>query len=371
MRILFITASLADGGAERFLSDLAIELKDRNYRICIVSLGTPDEKYVKKISSSGISLLTRSASKLGYVKLFFQTIRFCQIHKPTTIQGWLYKGDIWASLVQMFFPKANLFWSIRNTSLPRKNILYRIFSSFQIAKFLSNFFRPSVISCDLSALDYHVANGFVYKKSVVIGNAIPARFIASPGWRTTGNQILKIGMAARMASGKGQVELISALKIVKEESDLDFSCNLIGTGVQDNYDLKAYIEKQQLQNQIVLEQPKFDLLPWYLSLDLYVLASSYWEGFPNALLEAASLGVPCIATDIGSAKLIVGERYCVKKSDERLLASKIIEVLGNYSCAINEAQSRRSELLANYSVERILRAYLYFWTTADRLRSSK
>jgi glycosyltransferase involved in cell wall biosynthesis len=63
--------------------------------------------------------------------------------------------------------------------------------------------------------------------------------------------------------------------------------------------------------------------------DAFVLAS-LWEGMPNALLEAAATGLPCVATHVGGVDGIIPDRSCgivVPPGDEKSLASAMLEIM--------------------------------------------
>ena len=47
-----------------------------------------------------------------------------------------------------------------------------------------------------------------------------------------------------------------------------------------------------------------ELIAWYAAADCFVLPS-YREGFPNTVLEAGAMGLPCIVTDINGSREIV------------------------------------------------------------------
>jgi glycosyltransferase involved in cell wall biosynthesis len=95
-------------------------------------------------------------------------------------------------------------------------------------------------------------------------------------------------------------------------------------------------------------------------------SASYTEGFPNALAEAMSCGVPCVATDVGESFEIVGETgWIVPPRDAEALASALSSAR---STSPVERRSRglaaRSRISARYSPDKMLGAYLELY---DRL----
>lgn len=51
-----------------------------------------------------------------------------------------------------------------------------------------------------------------------------------------------------------------------------------------------------------------DLLAYYAASDCFVFPS-YREGFPNTVLEAGAMGLPCIVTDINGSREIISNRF--------------------------------------------------------------
>jgi glycosyltransferase involved in cell wall biosynthesis len=85
-------------------------------------------------------------------------------------------------------------------------------------------------------------------------------------------------------------------------------------------------------------------------LDLFVLPSRS-EGFSNALLEAAFLGVPCIATDVGAAREILGvEGLLFQPGDFEAVCRHALHCLADLDAsrlAARRIQARVKEVFAS------------------------
>lgn len=95
------------------------------------------------------------------------------------------------------------------------------------------------------------------------------------------------------------------LKLRQQLPDLDFVIHVLGAGSLDSQEkeLQTFIKKHGLQKQILIHGPKprEDMPKWYSKAQC-LLMTSKWEGIPVVLYEAMSMGVPCIAPDVGGIK---------------------------------------------------------------------
>jgi len=98
---------------------------------------------------------------------------------------------------------------------------------------------------------------------------------------------------AELIKNKNQPMLIDALRVVREKHP---QAVLLLVGPEhDNGTVKAYAEKQGLQDTVKLLGWRSDIGKLMAASDIYV-ASSLREGFPINLLEAQYCGLPVVAT---------------------------------------------------------------------------
>lgn len=101
-------------------------------------------------------------------------------------------------------------------------------------------------------------------------------------------------------------------------------------------------------------------------LDLFVLPSRI-EGFANVLLEAAMLGVPSIATEVGAAREVLGaDEDLVPVGDAACLAGRILDHLNDLTGAVERARARRAFVREAFSVDRMVQHWLALYNSRDR-----
>lgn len=130
----------------------------------------------------------------------------------------------------------------------------------------------------------------------------------------------------RITVEKGLLELVAALRILSD-SGLNLTLCIVGDGPDKNSIISAAKEAN------VTEQIHWtgfvsdsgSIVRLLTSSKLFVLPS-YTEGLPRSLLEAASIGLPCIATPVGGIPFLFKHNksiFFVQPRDSKNLADQI------------------------------------------------
>jgi glycosyltransferase involved in cell wall biosynthesis len=98
------------------------------------------------------------------------------------------------------------------------------------------------------------------------------------------------------------------------------------------------------------------LLP---GVDVLCLSSAFGEGSPNVLGEAMACGVPCVSTDVGDARSIIGNTgLVVPVRDPASLAHAIIDLIDRGPAAREHlGRAARARIETEYSLTRIVDRY--------------
>jgi glycosyltransferase involved in cell wall biosynthesis len=108
----------------------------------------------------------------------------------------------------------------------------------------------------------------------------------------------------RIVSDKGINELIAAFAIIQEQVK-EVKLILVGPYEQELDPLKEETQYQIETNKSILSVGyQLDVRPYFAISDGLVFPS-YREGFPNVVMQAGAMGLPCIVTDINGCNEII------------------------------------------------------------------
>ena len=171
-------------------------------------------------------------------------------------------------------------------------------------------------------------------------------------------QLLHVGW---QAPEKGSIDLVEALAHVSKPVD----CNMVGVCADENrVMIEEAISRQNLGQVVRLAGIKRgrELAECYERADLFVFPT-HSEGFPNAVLEAMSYGLPVVSTDVGNIREMLGVDTRdpagvvldkVNPIDPRELARKIEDLIASPSLRQRMCRSGMRRARALYSAGKVV-----------------
>ena len=296
----------------------------------------------------------------------FQMIVLARRYNPGILQGWMYHGNFIASFIARFLPRKSLVvWNVRHSLSDLAN--EKKMTLFLIrANCLYGTNAVSIIYNSNICAFQHEKAGFKTKLRKVIPNGFDTcRFKPDSHAREKirsdlgfSNNHFVIGMVARFHPTKGYgTFLLAAAKVVNEYPNTRFV--LIGYGIGwNNPFLSKEIERLRLGKYVRLMGECTNIPQLMNSFDLFTL-TSLGEAFPNVIGEAMSCGIPCVATDVGDIRKILGHTGFVVPPGESVdLArawEKFLLMESNMFRAIGTMA--RQEIENNYSIQKISQKY--------------
>jgi len=380
--VLHIISGLDQGGAEGCLCRLI--RADQESSHSVISL-LDEGIYGAALRTGGIpvhtiGMIRGRPSLRGCLKLI-RTVK--SIH-PDIVQTWMCHTDLLGGLAAWITGSGTVVWGIRSTLLDNKTTSLSTRLVVRMCAFLSPYIPSAIVSCSATAAEQHIQIGYDSKKMRTIPNGVDlARFqrnqIKRAEVRTefgVAEEECLFGMVARYDPQKDHKNLLMALRELATRTDFRWKCALVGRGLDSsNAVLRGLLKDSGLDSRVLLQGARDDVSRIMNGLDCHVLSSAYGEGFPNVVAEAMACGVPCVATDVGDARRIIGNTgWVVPPRDEMALAGALAVVLaelGSESWEIRRQQAERT-INQNFGLDRMREAFKDVWCSclAGRIKTA-
>lgn len=365
MKVLHLVPALQTGGTEVFLAGLLPALQARGVESTLVSLRAGGA-VAGRLIEAGVRVQALGVG--GYFSSALACARLRALardHQPEIVHGWLYHGNVAASLARSAVPSAHLLWSIRHSIVGRHQEKAATRLVIRLGAWMSRSVDRVIYNAQNSARQHALA-GFAAERTVVIPNGIDcAKFRPDAAARSCNRRAhgfededRLVGIVGRYHPVKGHSLFVQAAAIAaREDPRLRFL--MVGRGLgDDNPELGALLARSGVRDKIRLMNEQADVTGILNMLDVYVSAS-WGEGFPNVVGEAMACGVPCVVTDVGSSRELVGDTgTTVPPGSEQSLAAAIIELAGRPAALRLELGAAARDRVARlFSWERSVSAY--------------
>lgn len=161
--------------------------------------------------------------------------------------------------------------------------------------------------------------------------------------------VLVFGFIGRIVRDKGIVELVEAFRKISER--MDARLLLVGEFEQDLDPLpQSILDFLKNDSRVIAPGFQLDVRPWFRVMDVFTFPS-YREGFPNAVMQACSLEVPCIVSNINGCNELIKHQVnglIVLPKDSYSLFEAMKLMADNRENRTEYARKSRSHVVANF-----------------------
>ena len=354
--VLHVISGLGTGGAETMLVQLAGALRARGLSQHVVSLSAHDA-LAGDLRAAGVELTVGGARSVAALPAAIRLLRAVNALRPRVLQGWMYHGNLAASLGHALCPGRRgrkLFWNLRASNMDAQRYGRLIRMSALASR------RVDVVVANSQAgIDFHRAHGFRPKRFELIANGIDTeKFRPDAAARKEVRAALGIPddavvvlHVARVDAMKDHGNFLAAMAQLPQAIGV-----MVGAGTPDlpiPPNLRALGARR-------------DAARLYAAGDIVVSSSAFGEGFSNVIAEGMSAGLVPVATDVGDARRIVGDSgWVVPPRDAQALAAAIGEAA---ALPAPERASRglaaRARIAANFTLAKAVEDFARLYAEA-------
>lgn len=355
MKIIYTIHSLSNsGGMERVITLKANYLVEKfNYDVSIILYDQLDtttyyelNPKITLVCLSDIS--TRSIFKFLHISQYIKSkkpdVYICTGGKDIVLARYLPSDFNMYLELHFCFKFPYLREVSRNSSILFKFIsLLKVLRNIYYARFYG-----TIIS--LTEKDALLWRKFTGVKSITIPNPAQFKQVLRNGCNSDFKRFIAVG---RLDSQKGFQDIIKIFALVKSNN---WRLDIYGSGEQLN-SLLDLISLYNLNNNIFINEPVKEIEKKYSEADCFIL-SSFYEGMPMVMLEAMSLGLPCIAFDCdsGPSQLIENNvnGFLISKRNIKDFAEKIDYFINISSETYTFYSNSATTSMSQYSIDVIL-----------------
>lgn len=357
---MFLYSSKGFGGMVQNISLIVNNMNKETFNIILVSLTnySDEESAVKLNKEVGVNFhRINEKDRLDFSSLRKISILIKQ-HNIDILSCHGYKADFYGYILRTLFKcHVKLLTIAHGWVTPGLKLQIYYF----LDKLVLRFFDKIIL---VSESQRRELSGFIVpaKKIVIINNAINSesykKVLEDYDFRKkfdlkSDDKI--IGFVGRLSREKDVGTTLYAIKeVINYQKNIKFL--VVGEG-PERQSLEKIAKYLGISKNIVFAGYQKDVKKIYNILDLYVSAALK-EGFPNSILEAQGMGVPCIATDISGNNEIIENGlngFLFRPKDYKTLSQRIATLLENRNLAIRFVAEGQRIIKERFSLEERIR----------------
>jgi glycosyltransferase involved in cell wall biosynthesis len=197
------------------------------------------------------------------------------------------------------------------------------------------------------------------RKFICIPNGIDTGYFKNTNMKNNKRK-LHITHIANIREEKDQATLLEALKIL-EENLKEWRLTFCGRDlIHMKHEFIKRLSSWNLQQKVVFIDCVDDVKTLLIDADIFIL-SSISEALPMSALEAMSMGVPCILTDVGGCSDIVDDGingFLIPQKNPQAIADRVLFLANNPDQLRKMRIEARKKIVREFDLERIVGRYI-------------
>ncbi len=300
-RLLLLTTSLSQGGAQRVVVDLAVGFQARGWVVAVVSMIEPTQ-HLEQLAAAGVEVASLGMTRGRPTPAALQRyVSFVRSWRPDVVHSHMVHANLLARIGRVFVPRVPVVCTIHSSIEGRRwrELAYRLTDPLASATTAvsdaaaERFVRVGAVPRGRVTV---IPNGFAgsrHAPPASVRDTIRGALHAEEGflWVTVG----------RLAPEKGHEMLLRAFDGLRRARP-HVTLAIAGDG-PERHALERLAGELKLGQTALLLGERDDVPAILVAADGFVL-SSLWEGLPMVLLEAAWHGLPIVCTDVGGCRQV-------------------------------------------------------------------
>ena len=369
-KVLFFLWSFSlGGGAEKILSTIVSNLDSEKYQIDILEMEHFDKGY--EAVPKGVNIL-KPYKKKSYGRVLDSILWRLRIYFPTLVRNWLIKDEY----------DIEVSFTIMNPAFPfskRKEVKKIAWIHGSIEAFLkeeqtqyrNNHFEQLSQADKIIAISKKTRESIetVYPmfqnkiQTIYNGYDFSTLFEKSEEVAPVTLEKNSICVIGRLEELKGTDRVLEVFNELQTDVN-DVHLYYIGSGEQENF-LKEEVERLQLQDKVHFLG--YQKNPYSILKQAKVLLSlSKQEGFSGAVVEAVTLGIPFVSTNVGGALELSNEGQFGEVIETN---QEAIDALKKYITGKRKISENYSEFIEQFTIEKQLQQIEELFQSSKEERS--
>lgn len=313
MKILFVIKSVCGYGAEKMLVWVANQMVRRNHEVMVYTYRRHD----KRVNLN--DAITVIAPEKNDVKIPVYGLRKCIKHwKPDYVVSFLLDANVFATL-------AALGTHVPVVICDRLDPYTPGYWKLWLSKPLFNMSGAAV--CQLEKVKEYYKKVIHGPIAVIPNPIIPLQEKVMLPFEQRRNEISCVGRLDLI--NKRQDLLIKSFALIRDKLPQETKIVFYGDG-SDYQKVKDLCVKYKINDSCIFRGKVDKPYQYYKESKVFVMSSDH-EGIPNSLIEAMTIGMTCISTDMspGGGRLLIKDKYnglLVPRNDVDALADAILYV---------------------------------------------